>query len=196
MALCSYRGKSCRPYDEILTCISNWHRCLGSLDPLSCVNRQIPKWDIWAHWTWRRPRNQTTGVNLCYLPRQTDTYLWMLPSLFLLHLFSKRSDIPHPHGMARSHKYWNQNSKCKGCDLHCTSDENLEGYPESHTKCSLCKRAVRINIQKQPLQKLSPILEDGLISVAGRLKHSHFSAVIFKAVIWQREQSGLQDCGF
>ncbi|XP_030613054.1 uncharacterized protein LOC115799898 [Archocentrus centrarchus] len=85
--------------------------------------------------------------------------------------------------IAKSFNRTNPNSKCKGwhkCHLPLTPEELSQAKTiilKEAQKAHFGKELSALNackpISKQsPLQKLSPILQDGLISVGGRLKHS------------------------
>ncbi|XP_032413047.1 uncharacterized protein LOC116716235 [Xiphophorus hellerii] len=85
--------------------------------------------------------------------------------------------------IAKSFNGTNPNSKCKGwhkCHLPRTPEEIaqaktviLKETQKAHFEKELSALNAGKPISKQsPLQKLSPILQDGLISVGGRLKHS------------------------
>ncbi|XP_037617248.1 uncharacterized protein LOC119483204 [Sebastes umbrosus] len=90
--------------------------------------------------------------------------------------------------MVRSYKHSNQDSKCKGwhrCNLPRTVDEMAQArivILKATQKAAFAKELAALRADKaisksSPLQKLSPMLEDDLICVGGRLKHSHLATV-------------------
>ncbi|XP_039534522.1 uncharacterized protein LOC120483523 [Pimephales promelas] len=90
--------------------------------------------------------------------------------------------------MAKSCKHTNQNRKCKGwhrCDLPHTPDEMdqarnviLQATQKSAFSKELSALQANQAVSKSSrLRKLSPIMEDNLICVGGRLKHSQVPAV-------------------
>ncbi|XP_038565562.1 uncharacterized protein LOC119896143 [Micropterus salmoides] len=89
--------------------------------------------------------------------------------------------------MARSCKHSNKNSKCKGwhrCNSPRTPDEMAQArnvilkatQMAAFAKELSALRANKAIPKNSPMQKLSPFLEDNLICVGGRLKHSELPA--------------------
>jgi hypothetical protein len=100
--------------------------------------------------------------------------------------------------MAKSCKHTNQNRKCKGwhrCDLPRTPDEIDQARNvilQATQKAAFSKelsafQANQVVSKSSRLRKLSPIMEDNLICVGGRLKHSQVAAAEKNPIILPKD---------
>ncbi|XP_038588673.1 uncharacterized protein LOC119913337 [Micropterus salmoides] len=166
-----------------------WRRPLGSRDPPSCISLQQKKMQVSETFELVEPGRDPeirTQVQTC------ATYLeesMLTPDRF--QRFSTFNSlvrgVAYLIHMARSCKHSNKNSKCKGwhrCNSPRTPDEMAQArnvilkatQMAAFAKELSALRANKAIPKNSPMQKLSPFLEDNLICVGGRLRHSELPA--------------------